>query len=136
MGSKHSKTDVGLGQRFSRNFLEILKKLISQKIWKLRFFDPWKVKGTTTRTTVESLKTGRVSQNTVTFDTDDLDIDHGVSIDNYSKGSLGSSRDSPGIEALNRIPSIKSNSSYVSNKSNVSNKSQKKRKSRKPEDLR
>ena len=75
-----------------------------------------------------------MSQNTVTFDTDDLDIDHGVSIDNYSKGSSG--RDSPGIEALNRIPSLKSNSSYVSNKSNVSNKSQKKRKSRKPEDLR
>jgi len=100
MGSKHSKTDV--------------------------------VKETTNRGTVGSLKSNaqssvlsanRVSQNTVTFDTDDLDLD----------GDLGNYAPKKSIEEL---ISMKSNSSYVSNKSNVSNKSQKKRKSRKPEELR
>jgi len=102
MGSKHSKTDV--------------------------------VKETTNRATVESLKSNaksivlsqgnRISQNTVTFDTDDLEI--GTDFDNYA----------PKKSSMEEIISMKSNSSYVSNKSNVSNKSQKKRKSRKPEDLR
>jgi len=101
MGSKHSKTDV--------------------------------VKGTTNRGTVESLNSNaqssvfsnnRISQNTVTFDTDDLDI--GDVNDNYA----------PKKSSIEELISMKSNSSYVSNKSNVSNKSQKKRKSRKPEELR
>jgi len=103
MGSKHSKTDV--------------------------------VKETTNRATVESLKSNakstvlsqgnRISQNTVTFDTDDLEIGT-IDWDNYS----------PKKSSIEELISMKSNSSYVSNKSNVSNKSQKKRKSRKPEDLR
>jgi len=82
-----------------------------------------------TRPTVDSLHSNvfnsnnRVSQNTVTFDTEDLDLGN---IDNYA----------PKKRSIEELISMKSNSSYVSNKSNVSNKSKKKRKSRKPEELR
>jgi len=99
MGSKHSKTDVGNGTATTG-----LKSSVNKTVESLR----------------STVFTNRISQNTVTFDTDDLDL-HDHHIDNY---------------AAQELKSIKSNSSYVSNKSNVSNKSQKKRKSRKPEDLR